>query len=284
MDLNGAAEALYAVSPEDFVARRTALAAEAKESGDRALAKQITGLRRPTRSAWLVNLVARAERDQLAQLRELGTALQQAQEQMAGDELRRLSKQRRTMIDSLARRAAELGAEHGYDVPDSAVQEVSQTLQAALADPAVAKIVSAGRLHQAVSYGGFGPDDLALQSDRSRIALNLGLPPTLADGKALSARSVVQAEGARSPTLADLREAARKALAALAEAEAAADEATAHADELADQVESLRTQLREAEAAEREAREQARAARKRYTELRREAAAAEQAAARAEQA
>ena len=96
MDLDEAADQLYAVAPEDFMARRTALAAEAKESGDKALAKQITGLRRPTRSAWLVNLVARAEPEGLAELRELGTALQQAQQQMAGDELRRLSKQRRT--------------------------------------------------------------------------------------------------------------------------------------------------------------------------------------------
>jgi len=283
MDLDEAADQLYANSPDDFIARRTALAAEAKESGDRTLAKQITGLRRPTRSAWLVNLMSRAEPDGVTELRELGTALQQAQQLMDGDELRRLSKQRRTLIDSLARRAAELGGEQGYDAPDSAVQEVSQTLQAALGDPAVADLVQAGRLHQSVNYGGFGPDDLALQSDPSRIALNLGLPPALADEKALSARSVVQAEGARSPTLADLREAARKARAAAEEAEAAAAEATAHADELADRVESLRTQLRETETAERAAREQARAARKRYNELLRDAAAAEQAAARAEQ-
>jgi hypothetical protein len=282
MDLNGAAEELYAVSPEDFVARRTALAAEVKGSGDKALAKQITGLRRPTKSAWLVNLVARAERDELAQLRELGTALQQAQQQMAGDELRRLSKQRRTMIDSLARRAAELGVEHGYDVPDSAVQEVSQTLQAALADPAVAEVVQAGRLHQAVSYGGFGPDDLA-----SALAASV---PTATKTAAIEPKGVAEAEAdnaetrARTEKATKARAEADAASAAAAEAETAADEATAHADELADQVESLRTQLRQTEDAEREAREQARAARKRYTELRREAAAAEQAAARAEQA
>ena len=38
---------------------------------------------------------------------------------------------------------------------------MSQTLQAALGDPAIAELVQAGRLHQALSYGGFGPDDLA---------------------------------------------------------------------------------------------------------------------------
>jgi hypothetical protein len=280
MDLDEAVDQLYAGTPDDFMARRTALAAEAKESGDKALAKQITGLRKPTRSAWLVNLVARAEPNQVAELRELGPALQQAQQQMAGDELRRLSRQRRTMIDSLARRAAELGAEHGYDPPDSAVQEVSQTLQAALADPAVADVVLAGRLHQAVTYGGFGPDDLAP-------ALAASVPATTPDSgrRAETKKEPDEAESraAAAEKVKQAREEADAARAAAEEAEAAAEEATAHADELADQVESLRQQLRETEAAEREAREQARAARKRYTELRREAAAAEQAAARAEQ-
>jgi hypothetical protein len=277
MDLDEAAAQLYAVTPDDFMARRTALAAEAKASGDKALAKQITGLRKPTRSAWLVNLVARAEPERVAELRELGTALQQAQQQMAGDELRELSRQRRTLIDSLARRAAELGAEQGYDPPDSAVQEVSQTLQAALGDPAVADVVQAGRLHQAVTYGGFGPDDLGTTSVGDRA------PSAWSTKRADNALPPASAEG--SPRLSAMRERAyQEARAAAEEAEAAAEEATDHADELADQVESLRSQLREAETAEREAREAARAARKRSAELRREAAAAGQAAARAEQA
>jgi hypothetical protein len=283
MDLDEAADQLYAVAPDEFMARRTALAAEAKESGDRTLAKQITGLRRPTRSAWLVNLVARAEPDRVAELRELGTALQQAQQEMDGDELRRLSKQRRTTIDSLARRAAALGAEQGYEAPAAAVQEVSQTLQAALGDPAVAEVVQAGRLHQTVSYGGFGPEDLAP-------ALAASLPK--ADSKATAGKSEDDAEPemddaearARTEKARKTRVAAEEAKSAAEEAETAAQQATASADELADQVESLRTQLRETEAAEREAREQARAARKRYNELLREAAAAEKAATRAEQA
>ena len=281
MDLDGAADQLYAVLPEDFMARRTALAAEAKESGDKALAKQITGLRRPTRSAWLVNLLARAEPERMAELRELGTGLQQAQQQMAGDELRRLSRERRTMIDSLARRAAELAAERGYDAPDSAVQEVSQTLQAALGDPGVAEVVQAGRLHQAVNYGGFGPDDLGS-------ALAASVRPTKAEASEPEGVAEPEEDEAETRARTDKASLARaeadEARAAADEAETAADEATAHSDELTDQVESLRTQLRETEAAEREAREQARAARKLYNELLRVAAAAEQAAARAEQA
>ena len=69
--------------------------------------------------------------------------------------------QRRKAVDALARRAVELGLEHGYTPPDGAAQEVGQTLQTALGDPEIGELVRAGRLSQAVTYGGFGPTDLA---------------------------------------------------------------------------------------------------------------------------
>jgi hypothetical protein len=285
MDLDQAADELYAISPDDFMARRTALAKEAKEAGEKLLAKQITALRKPTRSAWLVNLVARAEPDRLAELVELGDALQQAQQAMDGDALRRLSRDRRTMIDTLARRAGELGRDQGHPPADGALQEVGQTLQAALGDPATAELVQAGRLHQALSYGGFGPDDLA-----SALAASMPTAKRKAPAKAAAAGPAA-AEPDEDPDEDDTearaaaeqaRAAADAAQAAAEEAETAADEATTRADELADRVEELRRQLRDTEVAEREARDEARAARKHYTELRRAAAAAEQAARRAE--
>jgi hypothetical protein len=285
MDLDEAADALYAASPDDFMATRTALAKQAKEAGDKALARQITALRKPTRSAWLVNLVARAEPERVTELVGLGTSLQEAQQAMDGDTLRRLSKDRRTMIDTLAKRAGELARDAGYPPPDGAIQEVSQSLQAALGDPAVAEQVQVGRLAQAVAYGGFGPDDLASALAASMPAkkkskANLTVVPDLEPD---------QAEDEETDD-AEAREAAREARAAAdaareaAEAaERTADEATTRADDLADQVEDLRRRLRDTENAEREAREEARAARKHYTELRRAAAAAEQAAVRAEE-
>ena len=198
---------------------------------------------------------------------------------MDGDDLRRLSRDRRTMIDTLARRAGELGARRRVTHrPTAAVQEVSQTLQAALGDPAIAELVQAGRLHQALSYGGFGPDDLAS-------ALAASMPTAKKKAPAKAAPAAPEADEADTDDQADAearaaaeqaRAAADAASAAAEEAETAADEATTRADELADQVEDLRRQLRDTEAAEREARDAARAARKHYTELRRAAAAAEQ--------
>jgi hypothetical protein len=277
MDLDEAADELYAANPDDFMAARTALAKQAKEAGDKALAKQITALRKPTRSAWLVNLVARAERDRVTELVELAAALRQAQQAMDGDTLRRLSRDRRTLIDTLARRAGELARDQGYPPPDGALQEVSQSLQAALGDAAIAEQVRAGRLAAPVAYGGFGPDDLAS-------ALAASMPTRKKKSPTLTVVPDLEPDEAADEDDEEAREAARQARAtadaartAAEEAETAADEATTRADDLADQVEELRRRLRDTETAEREAREEARAARKQYTELRRAAAAAEQA-------
>lgn len=285
MDPDEAADALYAISPDEFMARRTALVKQARSDGDKELAKQITALRKPTRSAWLVNLLARAEPDGIADLLQLGHELQQAQAAMDGDGLRRLSKDRRVRIDALAKRAIELGREQGYAPPDGAVQEVGQTLQAALGDPAVAEQLQAGRLTVVVAYGGFGPDDLSAalaasvpakkaKADRKLKAVP-DLPPDKDDEAEPSEEAKQAAQQARTE--------ADQAKAAADEAETAAEDATTRADELAEQVETLRDQLKESEVAEREAREEARAARKHLTELRRAAAAAEQSARRAEE-
>ena len=283
MDLETATNELYALSPDEFIERRKQLVAEARQARDRELATEIGKLRRPTRTAWLINLLARQEPDEIIALLELGTALQEAQQRMAGDELRKLSTERRKTVDGLARRAVELGQEAGYSAPDGAVQEVSQTLQTALGDQEIADLVRTGRLTQAVRYGGFGPTDLASA---------FGAPlPTKAPSKPEKRTPAGPApmpdpkQRREAEKAADeAREQATAARKAAESAESEAEAATQHADELADRVESLRGELRQTEAAEREAREAARASRKHYQELRQAALLAEQAAAAAAEA
>ena len=283
MDLETAANEVYALSPDEFVERRQQLVAEARKEGDRQLATQIGKLRRPTRSAWLINLLARQEPEELTALLELGAALQDAQQRMAGDELRQLSAQRRKTVDALARRAIELGREHGYSAPDGAIQEASQTLQTALGDPEIAELVRSGRLNQAVTYGGFGPTDLASAFGAPSPTKAPSRPekqPAAAPARAPDPKQRREAEKAAAKA----QERATAARKAADSAESEAEAATQHADEQADRVESLRTQLRQAEAAEREAREAARAARKHFQELRQAALSAEQDATAAGQA
>jgi hypothetical protein len=284
VDLDTAADELYAVSPDDFIERRQQLVAEARQEGNREIATQIGKLRRPTRSAWLINLLAREDSDNINALFELGAALQQAQQRMAGDELRQLSAERRKSVDAMARRAVELGRQQGYEAPDGALQEVGQTLQTALGDPEIADLVRAGHLTQAVTYGGFGPTDLAS-------ALGASLPtkaPSRPDKQAEAPQPAPKRDAKQrrdaEKAASEARELATEARQAAESAEEEAEAATQRADDLADQVEALRTQLRQTEAAERDARDEARAARKHYQELRQAAFSAEQAVAAAEQA
>ena len=282
MDLETAANELYALSPDDFIERRQQLVAEARQARDRQLATEIGRLRRPTRSAWLINLLARREPEAVSALLELGGALQDAQQRMAGDELRQLSAERRKTVDGLARRAVELGSEHGYSVPEGAKQEVGQTLQTALGDPEIADLLRAGRLTQAVTFGGFGPTDLASALGASLPAKAAGQPAKPVPAEPAPPPDPKQRREAEKAAK-EARERAAAARRAAETAEGRAETATQRADELADQVESLRSQLRQAEAAEREAREAARAARKHYQELRQAAASAEQMATAADQ-
>ena len=145
---------LYALPPEEFTAARDRAA---KAAGDRDRAKQLKALRRPSVSAWLVNLLAVNEGDLLEQLIALGPALAQAQAQGRGDELRELGAQRRELVEAVTESAVALGER---PVTAAVRAEVAATLDAALADPGAAEAVRSGRLVRPLSYAGFGDVDL----------------------------------------------------------------------------------------------------------------------------
>jgi len=156
VDLDEVADELYGLLPAEFVAARDARAATARSEGDRALAREITKLRRPSASAWLTNLLARQSRAELDELLNLGPALMEAQEQLAGGRLRQLSQRRLEGLDALSGRAGAIARSLGQPVTVHTIHEVEETLQAALADPAAAVAVRLGRLTTALAYSGFG--------------------------------------------------------------------------------------------------------------------------------
>ena len=59
MDLDEVADELYEVPPEEFIALRKARQDEAKADGDKALAKEIGALPKPSAAAWACNLLVR---------------------------------------------------------------------------------------------------------------------------------------------------------------------------------------------------------------------------------
>lgn len=166
-DLEAIADALYALPPDEFVPARDDRVAQARQAGDRELARAVGRLRRPTRAAWLANLLARHRTEQLDGLVSLARTLAQAQHDLDGDALRTLSGQRHRAVAAMARDAGRLAARQGEPVTDALLRELQGILDAALADPQVAEEVRAGRLTKSVRYSGFGPagndadDDMA---------------------------------------------------------------------------------------------------------------------------
>ncbi|WP_378736897.1 hypothetical protein [Nocardia brasiliensis] len=157
MTLDDAARDLYGLAPSEFVAARAARVKKAKEAGDKDLATAIGKLRKPTVTAWTVNLLAREAPDDVDALLQLGAALRSAQQKLSGDELRTLTGQRQQAVNALAKKAGTLAAEHGHPVNEGVLREVGQTLTAALADPDVGEQVHAGTVATAATYEGFGP-------------------------------------------------------------------------------------------------------------------------------
>lgn len=161
MDLQSAADQLYALEPQElasFATRRGELVAQARSAGDRELAKQIGALRKPVQAAALVNALVRSTPAELTELAGLGHRLREAHRHLRGEELRELSEQRQRLLGRLVRIAGE-GA--GRPVAESVLAQVRATFEAAIADEAAEAAVRTGQLTSALSYSGFGEIDLS---------------------------------------------------------------------------------------------------------------------------
>jgi len=148
-DLLADAEAeLYTADPDEFTGRRAELAASARDAGEPAVARQITGLRKPTRSAWVVNRLVRSDPEVRSRIDALAADLREATD---GSRIRELTAARARLVDELTRAALR-----EVPAPPAALrEEVTATLDAAIADPEVAARL--GTLVRAAQYAGFGP-------------------------------------------------------------------------------------------------------------------------------
>ena len=153
--LAAAAAELYEADPDEFTRRRQDLADGAREAGEPAVAKQIAGLRKPTRSAWVVNRLVRADPQVTARLAALAAELRDSSS-MDGTRIRELTAARSRLVDELTRQALQVS-----DLPAppaSLREEVTATLDAAIADPGVA--ANLGTLVRAAHWAGFGLDPM----------------------------------------------------------------------------------------------------------------------------
>ncbi|MGZ4549538.1 MAG: hypothetical protein ACXVF0_08560 [Blastococcus sp.] len=232
VDLDEVADELYGVPPEEFIALRKARQDDARADGDRVLAADIATLTKPSVAAWVCNLLVRAHREEIEGLVELGGLLREAQQNLAGEQLRALNTQRSQLVAALSRQAASLARDRGRPVGSAVSGQVEDTLRAALADPEAAQALLTGRLTAPMSYsGGLGttgrPDLRLIRSPKPERAPTPGraAPParrTSADERR-EARQRAQEEARRA--------AEERRRRALAEARQAADEAIRTADE-----------------------------------------------------
>ena len=161
---------LYVLPPADFVTARNELVRQARAAGSREVAERLQQLRRPTRSAWLVNLLASDSRA-MQRLSALGRELRDAQTGLVRTELRNLAEQRRQLIADLLDRAKAHAAEAGLRLTPTVLSEVEATLQAALVDLAGALTIRNGRLVRPLSHSGFGPRPRSTLQDKSTVEL-----------------------------------------------------------------------------------------------------------------
>jgi hypothetical protein len=150
VDVEDAADELYGLHPDHFVPRRTELVKAARAAKDREAADAVGALRKPSLGAWLANVLARESPDEVAALEELGASLRTAQEELSGDALRTLTRQRRELVGALVARARRLARADGVGVGDSVARDLENTIAAALADD---RAFAAGRLTTALEPG-----------------------------------------------------------------------------------------------------------------------------------
>jgi hypothetical protein len=172
VDLDDATNQLYSLNPAEFTARRGELAAQAREAGLTEVAKAVSGLRRPTVAAWLVNSLTRADGaagDDVERLAVLGAQLREAQAQLDGPRMKDLTRQRHELVAILVGWAGEAAAAGGLKVSASVQRELEETFGAAVADEQASVAVTSGRLTRALVYSGLGEVDV-----RSATATPLG--------------------------------------------------------------------------------------------------------------
>lgn len=141
---------LYALDPSDFVAARDALARRLRSEKRRDEATQVAALRRPPKSAWALNRLAREQPDRVEEVLGSASALADALE--TGEDLRGAQQAYRDAIHAAVEQAA---ADAGID-SEQMRSRMRDTLFAAGASAEVAAMLRTGTLADDEPAPGFG--------------------------------------------------------------------------------------------------------------------------------
>lgn len=152
---------LYRGAPEDFTAARNALA-KTLEGDD---AARVKALKKPTVPAWAVDQLAARDAKGIDALLDAGTSLRAAQQaamssRAHADRLREATTNRRAAVARLTEQAAAALRDAGRS-PDTHLEDIAATLEAASVDPEAAGRLRAGTLDRALSPASAGFGDVA---------------------------------------------------------------------------------------------------------------------------
>ena len=157
--LLGIADELFALPLADFTPRRDLIAKQHK--ADKAFAARIKAIKKPSLAAWVVNLLVRREPEQVEQMLAVGVALREAQANLAGEELRALTRQRRQLTAAITTQARGLAGQVGVKVTEAVAEQVEATLTAAMVDESAATAVRSGLLVSSLASTGVESVDVA---------------------------------------------------------------------------------------------------------------------------
>jgi hypothetical protein len=222
-----AIELLFDAPFDDFVAQRKQLAAALRAAGDVAGAREVRAAKRPSRTAWALNRVARHHPETLRSALDALAAAARAQSTADGDAMRELARAFRDRIGDVIKRCEETLQQAGAGLNVSQARRLAETLRAAIGQPGESRDrLMAGRL----------VDDLEVEDPFAGL-------PSAAPSRAVGREGKAQATAAAKTTKAreravaqahqkvrELEEEARQARMAAHQAETAAMRAQAEAD------------------------------------------------------
>lgn len=152
---------LYGLPPEEFTSARNELARELKRAGKKEAADEVGALRKPTRSTWAVNQVARRRPQETRALVKAGDELRKAQRAVVGgrgpEVLAEAQQTHRRVLNELTETVREVLGEGEHTSASSVLTQAVQTLRAASIDKEASKDLVRGTLAGEVEQSGFGP-------------------------------------------------------------------------------------------------------------------------------
>jgi hypothetical protein len=203
---------LAVVEPTEFVAARNAKAKELRAAGERDRAGVVAKLRKPSWTAWALNVLARDEPEAIESFLAAGDALDEALSTAAGDRdaVREAQKADRAALNEAVDRAATVLTGAGRSLSDQDRQRITGTLRAAVraavTDAGVRDQLTRSVLVDDVEAPTFGfgfaaPDDadvITLDSARAKRAARGGSSKaTTGPPRAEEERAAAEAEARR---------------------------------------------------------------------------------------